>query len=87
MKAFVNYLLRKKWILRIVMYFLSEGKKERIYIATFRAEMTANGCDSSELTDDEIKIAMSTIHELEESCKFTPYEITRAMETIFHCVR
>ena len=55
MKKLLNYLLNKQWILRIVMCFLSDGKKEQIYIARFRAELAFWGHDVSDMTDEEIK--------------------------------
>jgi len=61
MKRILNYLLNKQWILSIVMCFLSDGKKEQIYIARFRAELVFDGHDVSDMTDEEIKEGIKNI--------------------------
>jgi len=61
MKRILNYLLNKQWILSIVMCFLSEGKKEQIYIARLRAEFIFFGHDISDMTDEEIKEGIKNI--------------------------
>jgi hypothetical protein len=50
-----NYFLNKQYVLNIVMCFLSEEKKERIYIVRLRAELAFWGHDTSKMTDEEIK--------------------------------
>lgn len=68
MKRFLNYLLNKQWILHIVMCFLSEGKKEGIYIAKLRAELALWGYDTSEMTDKEIKEGVFKVSEVASKC-------------------
>jgi len=82
MKTFANYLLRKQWILRIVMRFLSVEKQERIVIAKFRAELAFFGHDTSDMTDEEIKEAMVKVGEMISKVGFTTDEITDAMRAI-----
>lgn len=82
MKTFANYLLRKQWILRIVMRFLSVEKQERIVIAKFRAELAFFGHDTSNMTDDEIKEAMVKVGEMISKIGFTTEEITDEMRAM-----
>jgi len=85
MKTFANYLLRKQWILCIVMRFLSVEKQERIVIAKFRAELAFFGYDASDMTDDEIKEAMVKVGEMISKIGFTTEEITDAMRAMANC--
>ena len=85
MKTLLNYLLRKQWILRIVMRFLSVEKQERIVIAKFRAELAFFGHDTSNMTDDEIKEAMVKVGEMISNIGFTTEEITDAMRAMANC--
>jgi hypothetical protein len=85
MITFANYLLRKQWILRIVMRFLSVEKQERIVIAKFRAELAFFGHDTSDMTDEEIKEAMVKVGEMISKIGFTTEEITGAMRAMANC--
>jgi hypothetical protein len=85
MKTFANYLLRKQWILFIVMRFLSVKKQERIVIAKFRAELAFFGHDTSNMTDVEIKEAMVKVGEMISKIGFTVEEITDAMRAMANC--
>ena len=85
MKTFANYLLRKQWILRIVMRFLSVEKQERIVIAKFRAELAFFGHDTSSMTDEEIKEAVINVGEMISKTGFTTEEITDAMRVMANC--
>lgn len=82
MKTFANYLLRKQWILRIVMCCLSKEKQERIIIAEFRAELAFFGHDTSDMTDEEIKEAIVKVGEMISKIGFTTEEITIAMRAM-----
>ena len=85
MKTFANYLLRKQWILRLVMRFLSVEKQERIIIAKFRAELAFWGKDTSDMTDEEIKEAIVKVGEVISKIGFTTKEMTDAMRAIANC--
>ncbi len=82
MKTFANYLLRKQWILRIVMHFLSIEKQERIIIAKFRNELAFFGRDTSDMTDDEIKESMTKVGKVINVIGFTTEEITDTMRIL-----
>ena len=82
MKRFLNYLLNKQWILRIVMRFLSEEKKERIYIARLRAELAFWGYDTSEMTDDEIKDGLMKVKEVSIKCGVTKQELAEVLKAM-----
>ena len=75
MKGFLNYLLNKQWILHIVMWFLSEDKKEQIYIARLKSEFAFWGHDISNMTDREIKKGLSKMSKLFSKCGFTINEM------------
>jgi len=85
MITFENYLLRKQWILRIVMRFLSVEKQELIVMAKFRAELAFFGHDTSDMTDEEIKKAMFKVGEMISKIGFTTEEITGAMRAMANC--
>jgi len=55
MKEFINHLLNKQCIFRIIMLFFSEDKQERIIIYKFRYGLAFFGHDISNMTDQEIK--------------------------------
>jgi len=65
-----------KFIYNIIMLFLSEEKKEQVYIAQLKHEMLLGGYDISHMTDQQIKDGMnnartvfsSTGLTLEEAC-------------------
>jgi len=82
MKTFANYLLRKQWILRIVMRFLSVEKQERIVIAKFRSELAFFGHDTSNMADEEIKEAMVKVGGMISKIGFTTEEIIDTMRAI-----
>lgn len=85
MKTFANYLLRKQWILRIVMRFLSVEKQERIVIAKFRAELAFFGYNTSNMTDEEITDSMVKVGEMISKIGFTTEEITDSMRAMANC--
>ena len=85
MKTFTNYLLRKQWILRIIMRFFSVEKRERIVIAKFRAELAFFGLDTSDMTDEEIKEAAVKVGEMISKIGLTTKEITDVMRAIANC--
>jgi hypothetical protein len=66
MKELINYLLRKQWILHLVMCFLSDNKKDQVYIARIRAEFAFLGCDTSHLNDEAIKELISKMAKMVE---------------------
>ena len=74
MKTLANYLLRNKWVLRVVTRFLSEERQERITIAQFRNELCFFGHDASDMTDEEIKEAIVKVGELIGQFGFTADE-------------
>ncbi len=82
MKQFLNYLLNKHWILRIVMCFLDNDKKEKIYIARFRAELAFWGHDTSKMTDEEIKKGIDKMGELISACSFTTEQIANGLKAL-----
>ena len=77
-----NYFLNKQWVLHIVMRFLSEGKKEQIYIARFRAELVFWGHDVSNMTDEEIKEGISKMGEMVSQCGMTTDEVAVAFKAL-----
>jgi hypothetical protein len=85
MKRFLNYLLNKQWILYVVMCFLSEEKKERIYIAKLRAELALWGYDTSEMTDDEIKDGLMKVNEVSIQCGVTKQELAEVLKAMANC--
>ena len=82
MKRLLKYLLNKRWILSFVMLFLSESKKERIYIARFKAELSFFGCDVSDMTDEEIKEGMNRVGEMVSVCGMSTNEVEQAMASL-----
>lgn len=80
MKQFLNYLLNKHFILRIVIKFLSKVKQERIYIARFRAEMLYWGHDMIDFTDEEIKKGIGAMSELVSSYGLTLDQTTEVLK-------
>lgn len=85
MKTLLNYLLNKQWILSIVMCFLSEGKKEQIYISRFRAELEFWGHDVSDMTDEEIKEGMKNVAKTIGSFGATKEEAAKALRVLGDC--
>ena len=85
MKTFANYLLNKKWILRIVMHFLSKEKQERIIIAEFRSELAFFGHDTSGMTDEEIKEAIVKVGNVISQIGFTVEEMADTMRVMARC--
>ena len=85
MKTLLNYLINKHWILSIVMCFLSEGKKEQIYIAKFRAELAFCGHDVSDMTDEEIKEGITKMGEMVSKCGMTTDEVAEAFKALANC--
>ena len=87
MKAkFTNYLLSKRWVLFIVMCFLSEIKKEQIYIARFRAEFAFCGHDISDITDEEIKEGINKMGEMIVKCGMTTDEVSGSFKALANCI-
>ncbi len=82
MKIFANYLLRKEWILRIVMYFLSEEKQERIIIAKIREEFILFGKDISDMSDDEIKEGIIKVGNVMSKLGFTVDEVGQTLHVM-----
>ena len=82
MKQFLNYLLNKHWILHVVICFLNEKKKEKIYIERFKAEMLFWGHDISDYTDKEIKKSINAMGELVNACGLTAEQISNSMRTL-----
>lgn len=74
-----NYFLNKQWILSIVMLFLSDDKKEKIYIAKLRAELAFWGHDTSNMTDEEIKEGIKAVAEMMVKFSFTADELISAI--------
>jgi len=85
MRVLLNYLLNKQWILLIAMRFLSEGKKEQIYIARLRAELAFWGHDVSDMTDEEIKEGILKMGEMIAKCGMTTKEVENAFRTLVNC--
>lgn len=79
MKTLLNYFLNKQWILNIIMLFLNEGKKEKIYIQRIRAEFLFWGHDISSLTDEEIKEGLKNIANEMGSFGMTTKEASNAL--------
>jgi hypothetical protein len=82
MKTLLNYLLNKQWILSIVMCFLSDGKKEQIYIARLRAELESWGYYTSDVTDKEIKDGIYKVSEVASRCGFTKQELAEVLKAM-----
>lgn len=82
MRTLLNYLLNRRWALRVVMPLLGEAKREKIYIARFRAELSCWGYDVSDLTDEEIKDGISKMGEMVSMCGMTAGEINRAFRVL-----
>jgi len=78
MKNILNYFLNKEWILNIVMLFLSDETKERIYIAKLRAEMLFWGHDLSNMSDKEIKQGASDMTKHIQCMGITVEQATKA---------
>ncbi len=85
MKQLLNYLLNKQWILSIVMCFLSEEKKEQIYIARIRAEFMFWGHDVSDMTDKEVKEGMRNVAKTISSFGATVEEAAKAFRVLANC--
>ena len=85
MRVLLNYLLNKQWILLIAMRFLSEGKKEQIYIARLRAELAFWGHDVSDMTDEEIKEGILKMGEMVAKCGMTTDEVAEAFKALANC--
>lgn len=85
MKRFLNYLLKKQWILYVVMCFLSEGKKEKIKITRLRAELALWGYDTSKMTDNEIKDGLLKVNEVSIQCGVTKQELARVLKAKENC--
>jgi len=64
------------------MLFLSEEKKERIYIARLRADMEFFGHDMSEMTDEEIKKCINDSGKLLSKCGLTCYELKKSLQSM-----
>ena len=80
-----NYFLNKQWILSIVMCFLSEDEKEKIYIARFRAEFIFWEHDISDMTDEEIKDGIKNIAKAIGSFGATAKESAKAFRVLGNC--
>ena len=78
----INYFLNKDWILNIVMYFLSEEKQEKIYILKIRQSLECFGCDTSEMTDEDIKSGMKELNRTIKSSGISVSEATRAIRLL-----
>ena len=85
MKTLLNYLLNKQCILSVVMYFLSNSKKEQIYIARFRAELKFWKHDVSEMKDEEIKEGISKASEIAAQCGMTTNEVSKVFKPLANC--
>lgn len=83
----LNYLLNKQWILNIVMYFLSDEKREKIYIVKLRAELSFWGYDTSEMTDEEIKKGVYKIHGAVQQCGVTSKELAMVLKRLSYSVQ
>ncbi len=86
MKTFLNYLLNKQWVLSIVMRFLSDDKKERIYIARLRAELAYWGHDVSDMTDEEIKDGHLKVGEISKQCGVAAQELAKVLTAMKNCL-
>lgn len=85
MKRFLNYLLNKQWILHIVMFFLSEEKKERIYIAKLRVNLAFFGHDTSDMTDEEMKEGVNNKGKMFSKCGITCDELAKTLQAMVNC--
>ena len=85
MIRFLNYLLNKQWILYVVMCFLSEEKKERIYIARLRANLAFFGHDTSKMTDEEINQGVNNMGKLLSKCGMTCDELKNRLQAMANC--
>ena len=82
MKTLLNYLLNKRWILSIIMCFLNEGVKEKIYIARLRSEFIFWGHD---VTDEEIKEGIKNVAKTIGSFGATAEEAEKAVRVLGNC--
>ena len=64
------------------MRFLSEGKKEQIYIVRFRAELAFWGHDVSDMTDEEIKYGIKKMGEIVSKCGMTTNEVLESFKAL-----
>jgi transaldolase len=64
------------------MHFLSDEKKERIYIARFRAELAFWGHDTSNMTDEEIKEGINKFSEMVSVCGMTSDEVADSLKAL-----
>ena len=85
MKKILNYFLNKKWILSIIMRFLSEEKKEKIQIEILRNELIFFGYDISNLSDAEIKKVVETFAKAIGSFRATIDETAKALRVLSNC--
>ena len=85
MKKILNYFLNKKWILSIIMRFLSEEKKEKIQIEILRNELIFFGYDISNLSDAEIKKVVETFAKAIGSFGATIDEAAKALQVLSNC--
>lgn len=77
-----NYFLNKQWILKIVMRFLSEEKQQRILIAQLRGELSFFGCDTTNMTDEEIMEGVKEVGRIFGSFGLTVKEAGKAMRIL-----
>lgn len=82
MKSILNYFLNKEWILNIVMCFLSEETKERIYIAKFRAELEMFGYLTKDMTDKQVKEGLSVMAKIVSQMGITAVQASKAGELL-----
>ena len=61
------------------MLFLSDEKKERVYMLRFRAELAFWGFDTSDLTDEEIMDAHTKVWETMRACGLSAEEVGDAI--------
>ncbi len=85
MKKVLNYFLNKKWILSIVMRFLSEEKKEKIQIEILRNEFVFFGYNTSHLSDAEIKEGVANFSNTIGSFGATIDEAEKALRVLSNC--
>lgn len=74
----LNYLLNRSFILSFIMIFISDAKKEKIYIESIRSELSLHGHNVYEMTDEEIKEGMKRAREVIINSGFTVSELAKA---------
>ena len=82
MTRLLNYLLNKQCIFSIIMFFLSDGKKEKIHIARLKAEFMFFGYDATNMTDDEVKECIIQVAKAISSFGATTEESARAIHVL-----